>query len=77
MSMAKLMIMMMIIMMMSNVIECKQSTNEEAFTDKKNKWPCRHFWSRMFVDGESFCGTRPALCFHDWSLPLCAKLGGE
>jgi len=33
MSMAKLMIKMMIIMMMSDVIECKRSTIEEAFTD--------------------------------------------
>jgi len=41
-----------IIIIMSNVIECKQSTNEEAFTDKTKKWLCRHFWSRMYVDRE-------------------------
>jgi len=35
-----------------NVSECKQSTNEEAFTDNTKKWPCLHFWSRMFADGE-------------------------
>jgi len=41
--MAKLMIMMMIIMMMSNVIECKQSTNKEAFTDKQRNGPVAIF----------------------------------
>jgi len=66
--MAKLMI-----MMMSNVTECKQSTNEEGFTNKTKKFLEPHVYRR----GRAFCGTRPALCFHDWSLPLCAKLGGE
>jgi hypothetical protein len=42
MSMAMLMIMI-IMMMTSNVIERKRSTNEEAFTGKTKKWPVAIF----------------------------------